>query len=254
MSIREVSDRSTESDSTVIDGNDDAIVANLVETVDAFLVESQSQLDEIAQQLNRQRSGTTQNAPNHSTLDPNLVGNHRVSPSNGHHHSFVSVSQNYNDYMGARTIDTSTSESVNGLNTSTDASEPSDRANTILQKRYTFPHALYQLLDDTIGHTIITDIISWNDNGRSFRVHDRQRFVLKVLPKYFEQTKYTSFTRQLQLYGFERIKNNDPYNGSYYHERFLRGQRHLVDKIRRQVVRRKKRSRLSFSPPEQTNS
>ena len=54
------------------------------------------------------------------------------------------------------------------------------------------------------------------------------------MPKFFKQTKLTSFQRQLNLYGFKRISKG-PDNGGYYHPMFLRGQPHLVDQIKRQV-------------------
>lgn len=69
-----------------------------------------------------------------------------------------------------------------------------------------------------------SSIISWSPHGRSFKIHNEVLFVQKVLPKYFFQSKLSSFTRQLRMYGFHKIKNK--YNvdkGCFFHELFLRG-------------------------------
>lgn len=39
----------------------------------------------------------------------------------------------------------------------------------------------------------------------SFVVHDRKLFVEEIMPTFFRMTKYESFQRQLNIYGFNRI-------------------------------------------------
>ena len=52
-------------------------------------------------------------------------------------------------------------------------------------------------------------------------MHKPAEFVAKVLPLYFQQSKLTSFQRQLNLYRFNRVTTGRD-RGGYYHELFLR--------------------------------
>ena len=88
-----------------------------------------------------------------------------------------------------------------------------------------FPLRMHQMLDD-LEHGNLTSIASWRCHGRSFIVNNREDFVKKILPVYFQQHKFASFQRQLNLYGFSRISSGVD-KGTYYHELFLRG-RHLL--------------------------
>jgi len=82
------------------------------------------------------------------------------------------------------------------------------------------------------------DIIGWMSHGRSFRIHDRERFISEILPTYFNMrngsTSCTSFMRQLHMYGFTRLTRiSGPDQGSYYNELFLRGKAFLTCRIKR---------------------
>ena len=98
-----------------------------------------------------------------------------------------------------------------------------------------FPLKLHELLDtiEADGHA---DVLSWQPHGRSFRVHKTREFVETVMPQYFRQSKLTSFQRQLNLYGFQRITKG-PDRGGYYHELFLRGKLFLANRIERNKVK-----------------
>jgi hypothetical protein len=72
------------------------------------------------------------------------------------------------------------------------------------KQRPTFPRILHQLL----GEASIKDfehIVSWLPCGRIFRVHDIKAFEKITLCTYFNQTRYRSFLRQLNMYGFKRV-------------------------------------------------
>ena len=95
-----------------------------------------------------------------------------------------------------------------------------------------FPCKLHKILTDSEKNDN-ESIVSWQPNGKSFRVYNQEKFVEIILPLYFRQTKYKSFQRQLNIYGFRRI-DDGPLEGSYYHKRFLRGRYDLCKEVLRQ--------------------
>ena len=48
-------------------------------------------------------------------------------------------------------------------------------------------------------------IIDWLPHGQSLFVYDKKKFIETILPIYFKKTKYASFTRKLNRWGFKRI-------------------------------------------------
>ena len=95
-----------------------------------------------------------------------------------------------------------------------------------------FPRLLHTMLSKS-EEGGYNDIASWQPHGKSFLIHDRKRFVREVMPKYFKQTRFSSFQRQLNLYGFVRIERTGPDHKSYYHDRFLRDEPQLVETMGR---------------------
>jgi HSF-type DNA-binding len=99
-------------------------------------------------------------------------------------------------------------------------------------KELFFPDRLYQLLELSEKHGW-TDIVSFQPHGRSFRVHDKAAFVARLLPICLQgQGSWSSFLRQLRLYGFTRCESGPDY-GAYYHELFLRDRPSLTRYMRR---------------------
>lgn len=101
--------------------------------------------------------------------------------------------------------------------------------------RCPFPLKLHEMLDE-IEKDGYASVISWQPHGRSFVVHKPKEFVRHVMPVYFNQSKFSSFQRQLNLYGFNRITQGLD-KGGYYHELFLRGKRPLTRRIQRTKVK-----------------
>lgn len=98
-----------------------------------------------------------------------------------------------------------------------------------------FPEKLHVMLS-SVEHDGNSHIVSWQAHGRCFVVHKPKEFVSTVMPKYFRQTKLTSFQRQLNLYGFCRLTSGRD-RGGYYHELFLRGRPFLCKRMMRTRIK-----------------
>lgn len=68
-----------------------------------------------------------------------------------------------------------------------------------------------------LSHNEYADIISWLPHGQSFIIHDRKKLKDMVLPKFFQGTKFNSFTRKLNRWRFERIARGME-AGAFKHE------------------------------------
>jgi HSF-type DNA-binding len=156
-----------------------------------------------------------------------------------------------------------------------------------------FPAKLHVCLTELERHGL-DHVASFQPHGRCFLVHKQEDFVRKVLPRYveehwsklfvvcfnvraqlticsllpliavfswFKQTKYSSFQRQLNIYGFMRIASGTPSRcvaelmvvtrlshshrffrsgidkGGYYHPMFLRGKPNLLAYVVRKAIK-----------------
>eukprot|EP00429_Kryptoperidinium_foliaceum_P001501 CAMPEP_0176022560 /NCGR_PEP_ID=MMETSP0120_2-20121206/10984_1 /TAXON_ID=160619 /ORGANISM="Kryptoperidinium foliaceum, Strain CCMP 1326" /LENGTH=407 /DNA_ID=CAMNT_0017355701 /DNA_START=109 /DNA_END=1332 /DNA_ORIENTATION=+ len=94
-----------------------------------------------------------------------------------------------------------------------------------------FPWRLHELLDE-----VDSSIISWLPEGTAFKVHNKTRFTEEILPSYFNATKYKSFQRNLNLWGFETI-HEGPNKGGCFHPLFQKGNRDKCHYMSRQKVK-----------------
>eukprot|EP00546_Thalassionema_frauenfeldii_P015969 CAMPEP_0178899406 /NCGR_PEP_ID=MMETSP0786-20121207/2880_1 /TAXON_ID=186022 /ORGANISM="Thalassionema frauenfeldii, Strain CCMP 1798" /LENGTH=339 /DNA_ID=CAMNT_0020570255 /DNA_START=111 /DNA_END=1130 /DNA_ORIENTATION=- len=98
-----------------------------------------------------------------------------------------------------------------------------------------FPLKLHQMLKE-VEEDGLSNIVGWRPHGRCFLVKDHTKFSGEIMPHFFRQSKFSSFQRQLNLYGFKRLSSG-PDKGAYYHELFLRGMLHLSYRIHRLRVK-----------------
>jgi hypothetical protein len=80
--------------------------------------------------------------------------------------------------------------------------------------------------------------VAWQPCGRAFKVNDAKAFAGSIMPRYFNQTQYKSFQRQLNIYGFRRIAAGST-KGAYAHDLFIRGRPDIC----RYMVRTKVKSK-----------
>jgi hypothetical protein len=100
-----------------------------------------------------------------------------------------------------------------------------------------FPMKLYDILCNPEFH----HAISWMPHGRSWKVLNKDFFMEEICPQYFAQTRYESFIRQVNGWGFKRMRREGPDRSSYYHENFLRGYPNMIDHMRRPAPGEKSR-------------
>jgi Heat shock transcription factor len=77
-----------------------------------------------------------------------------------------------------------------------------------------------------------SDIISWSEDGHSFMIHNIKEFSEQVLPLHFKHKNFSSFHRQLNLYGFTRDKRTSK-GKCFKHSLFVRDRHDLISKIQK---------------------
>jgi hypothetical protein len=113
--------------------------------------------------------------------------------------------------------------------------------------RSSFPWTLHTILEDAELHGFET-IVAWlPGHADQFKVHNPDKFAQEVAPLYFKFTQYKSFQRQLNIYGFERIKRG-PNTGSYRHPLLMRGNPTICECMTRTKIKGKMQG-LKTAPP-----
>ncbi|ELA42473.1 uncharacterized protein VICG_00572 [Vittaforma corneae ATCC 50505] len=93
--------------------------------------------------------------------------------------------------------------------------------------------------------------ICWGENGEKIRIVNKDKFVKNTLPRLSKTKEYSGFVRQLNIYGFVKIKSdkNDEIE-EYYNCFFKRDEPSLMEHIKRVKKYDEKASRLNHSALE----
>jgi hypothetical protein len=110
-----------------------------------------------------------------------------------------------------------------------------------MEKGSTFLDKAYALIE-----TCPAGVGGWSEDGQSFFIKDEPQFSA-LLPKFFRHNNLKSFVRQLNLYGFHKLRNTGALVKStnadapeadwieFRHDRFIRGEHELIKTIQRRV-------------------
>ncbi len=103
-----------------------------------------------------------------------------------------------------------------------------------------FLNKLYNMVSDPTSNSLI----HWSDDGRSFFVDNIEDFAKDLLPQFFKHSNFSSFVRQLNMYGFHKVPHLS--HGSLTNEEdvwefsspyFIRGQPELMQFMNRKKSR-----------------
>jgi HSF-type DNA-binding len=136
-----------------------------------------------------------------------------------------------NDEEGEMDVEGSGAAAAQAPSSESSTSEHDEQESEEQLSERIFPLKLHKMLENA-PRDGIQHIVSWVPGG--FKVHDSKLFTEQVMPMWFDQTKYESFRRQLNLYNFARISRG-PQRGVYSHPSFLPGRRDLLGNVTRKI-------------------
>ncbi|KAL3826874.1 hypothetical protein ACHAXA_000842 [Cyclostephanos tholiformis] len=116
-----------------------------------------------------------------------------------------------------------------------------DMSSTSMNKH--FPFRLYDMLE-YVSTSENSSAISWTHDGLAFVINQEDIFLEHVVPMFFNQTKFRSFTRQLSLWGFRRLNARN----TWFNQYFIRGSVEGLKYIKRVEVKTSDPSKKG--PPE----
>ena len=88
--------------------------------------------------------------------------------------------------------------------TSNDMAASTSTSSSTRRAKTEFPIKLYAMLELAENLFEFSQAVTWLPHGRAFRILNKVKFMEEVAPLFFNQTKFRSFNRQLNMWGFRR--------------------------------------------------
>lgn len=112
-----------------------------------------------------------------------------------------------------------------------------EKAHTSKPSSNNFVNKLHLMISDPKA----ADFIWWTELGTSFVVSSAGEFSRSILGQHFKHNNFSSFVRQLNMYGFHKINRTprnqrvqpDAQQWEFSHPKFLRGRQDLLEDIKR---------------------
>jgi heat shock transcription factor len=96
-----------------------------------------------------------------------------------------------------------------------------------------FVNKLYRMVDEG------NKLIQWSTTGTTFIVNRPEEFSRTILPLYFKHNNFSSFVRQLNMYGFHKVPQvgvgEDSNSWEFTHQSFIRGHPELLVNVKRKI-------------------
>ena len=103
---------------------------------------------------------------------------------------------------------------------------------------------IYQIIDESR----FSNIIYWTETGYSFAISSAPLFTSRVIPAYFKHKNFSSFIRQLNMYGFHKERDTGDIQ-VYSHPNFIKEHPERLSEVRRKLAKTEEDS-LNRSKPD----
>ncbi|KAJ1964788.1 hypothetical protein GGI12_001194 [Dipsacomyces acuminosporus] len=161
-----------------------------------------------------------------------------VSPANA-----IDASQHQQHHQQQLLVDAS-DQYLKPVARSTTPSSMGSRRSSVSSNGSKLGNTFVSKLHEMVNDSQYQHLISWNFSGTSFVVCNIMEFSRELLPKHFKHNNFSSFVRQLNMYGFHKV-NKSPRGHrtmaenqiwEFSHPKFIRDRPDLLDQIKRKTM------------------
>ncbi|KAI3653332.1 hypothetical protein MP228_001279 [Amoeboaphelidium protococcarum] len=130
----------------------------------------------------------------------------RARPATSEEESSVQSSHNFSDDNNDNDTDVQMGSSAHGKGATDDIRQKyaDYKVHLSLKSQPNVPAFLIKLYN-MVNDKGCDDMIQWSPDGMSFIVLNQEDFSQYVLPKFFKHNNFSSFVRQLNMYGFHKV-------------------------------------------------